>query len=107
MPKAEKFDQVVKIFAGDPRVSLGGSKGFGLGALKVNGKIFAMMSAKGEFVVKLPKERADELVSKGQGERFDPGRGRLMKEWVVIGSGSASWTSLACEAYDFMKHGKP
>jgi hypothetical protein len=44
---------VLEIFAKDGRVSHGGGKGFGSGALKVNGKIFAMMSSNGEFVVKL------------------------------------------------------
>jgi hypothetical protein len=43
-----------------------------------------MMSSKGQFVVKLPMERVDELVASGQGEYFDLGHGRLMKEWVVI-----------------------
>jgi hypothetical protein len=33
--------------------------------------------------VKLPRERVDELVEAGAGHRFDPGHGRLMKEWVA------------------------
>ena len=51
--------------------------------LKTNGKFFAMVS-KGELVVKLPRERVDELVEAGTGHRFDPGHGRLMKEWVAL-----------------------
>jgi hypothetical protein len=51
--------------------------------LKVDGKIFAMHS-KGKFVAKLPKDRVDELVRAGKGEYFDPGHGRLMKEWVSL-----------------------
>jgi len=35
------------------------------------------------------KDRVDELVSGGNGEYFDPGHGRLMKEWVTIGPGAA------------------
>jgi hypothetical protein len=54
--------------------------------LTVKGKIFAMLT-RGKFVAKLPKERVDELVVNGAGERFNPGHGRLMKEWVA---GSAS-----------------
>jgi len=73
--------------------------------LKVNGKIFAMFS-KGRFVTKLPKQRVDELVSSDKGERFDPGHGRLMKEWVVVRAARASWIDLAKEAYDFVKRGK-
>ena len=41
-----------------------------------------MISSKGQFVAKLPRERVDELVRLGQGEHFDPGHGRKMKEWV-------------------------
>jgi hypothetical protein len=100
------FDRVVDAFAKDNKVSLGGKKGFGSGALKVNGKIFAMMSSKGEFVVKLPKARVDELVASGKGQRFDPGRGRLMKEWVVVRTGTKKWAELASKACDFVKRGK-
>jgi len=73
----------------------------------VNGKIFAMMSSKGKFVLKLSKKRVDELVSSGKGERFDPGHGRVMKEWVVLGDEKADWVELAKEAYDFVKQAKP
>jgi hypothetical protein len=38
-------------------------------------------------------------VSDGNGEYFDPGHGRLMKEWVTIGAGKVSWVELAKEAY--------
>lgn len=100
------FDRVVDAFAKDNKVSLGGKKGFGSGALKVNGKIFAMMSSKGELVVKLPKERVDELVASGKGERFDPGHGRVMKEWVVVGTGTKNWAELASKACAFVKRGK-
>jgi hypothetical protein len=90
-PQATKVDpqfaQVVDAFASDPQVSHGEGKAFGSGALQVKGKIFAMISSQGKFVVKLPKKRVDELVSSGKGERFDPGHGRLMKEWIVIGTG--------------------
>ncbi len=102
-----RFALVADAFAGARQVTHGGGKGFGSGALKVKGKIFAMMSSKGEFVVKLPKQRVDELVSSGQGERFDPGHGRLMKEWVVIVAGRADGVELANEAYNFVKRGGP
>jgi hypothetical protein len=39
---------------------------------------------KDELVVKLPRERVDELVESGKGKRFDPGSGRLMKEWASL-----------------------
>lgn len=69
------FALVVNAFADDRQVTPQGTgKGFGSGALKVNGKIFAMISSKGEFVVKLSEERVNELVAAGKGSRFDPGR---------------------------------
>jgi len=91
VPKAPSaFRRVVDEFAKDREVNLGGKKGFGSGALKANGKIFAMVSSQGAFVVKLPKERVDELVAFGKGERFDPGHGRAMKEWIAVGTGTKS-----------------
>ena len=45
-----RFAAVVKAFSRDRQVTHGGSKGFGSGALKVNGKIFAMISSTGKFV---------------------------------------------------------
>jgi len=98
-----RFDRVVEAFATEPKVSRGGRKGFGAGALKVNGKIFAMMSSKGEFVVKLPKARVDQLVDGAQGRRFDSGQGRLMREWLVVNVAKKAWVELAREAYKFVK----
>ena len=51
---------------------------------------------------KPPKERVDELVRAGQGKYFDPGHGRLMKEWVAVGRGAADWVALAREARVFV-----
>lgn len=100
------FMRIINAFAADRQVTHGGGKGFGSGSLKVRDKIFAMISSKGEFVVKLPNKRVNELVEGGKGERFDPGHGRLMKEWVVIGPGKSDWIELAREARDFVKQGK-
>ena len=77
--------------------------GFGSGALKVKGKIFAMMTPHGEFVVKIPKARVDELVNDGIGERFEPGPGRIMKEWLALDGHPERWNGLAKEAYQFVK----
>jgi TfoX/Sxy family transcriptional regulator of competence genes len=70
--------------------------------LKVNGKIFAMFGRK-QFVAKLPKARVDTLVKDGVGKNFDPGHGRLMKEWVVVAESGSDWLLLAKEAYEFVK----
>ncbi len=69
-PTHPRFLAVVNAFANEKAVHLGGGKGFGSGALKVNGKIFAMMSSDRSFIIKLPRERVDELVSRGDAEYF-------------------------------------
>ena len=97
------FAPVVDAFATQRDVTYGG-KGFGSAALKVNGKIFAMMSSKRQFVVKLPRDRVEHLTRLCQGEYFDPGQGRLMKEWLVCAA-TARWVELAREAYRFVKDG--
>jgi hypothetical protein len=70
--------------------------------LNVNEKIFAMFGRK-QFVVKLPKARVDALASAGNGKRFDPGHGRVMKEWIVVAEGGPDWLELAKEAYAYIK----
>jgi hypothetical protein len=78
-----------------------GKKGFGSSALWINNKIFAMLS-KGKLVVKLSRQRVDALIAAGAGERFDPGHGRLMKEWVSVDpSSEVEWLPLAREAMAF------
>ena len=58
-----------------------GKKGFGASALRIDGKMFVLLSSKNELVVKLPKERVDELVASGEGQRFDPRQNaKVMKE---------------------------
>jgi hypothetical protein len=105
LPRAEigsAFRPIVAAFA-DYRDVIGGKMMSSYG-LKVNGKIFAMFGRK-QFVVKLPKARVDSLVTAGDGKRFDPGHGRLMKEWVVVRDGGPNWLDLAAEAYEFVKRG--
>ena len=96
-----RFAPVLAAFAGDRRVSR--RKMFSSDSvLSVDGKIFAML-ARGRFVAKLPKDRVDALVRAGTGERFDPGHGRLMKEWVAVGPGRADWIALAKQAYRYTR----
>src|SRR5262249_6516240 len=103
-PKRERaatdpgFASVVAALAGRRDVTRESRQGFGSGALKVKGKIFAMMTPHGEFVVKIPKARVDELVNEGIGERFEPGPGRIMKEWLALDGHPERWNGLAEEA---------
>ena len=104
-----KFAAVAKALSTEAVVTHGqdGKKGFGASALKVNGKIFAMVSSTSAFVVKLPKPRVDALESAGKGCRFDPGHGRLMKEWLVLNEGSSQdWIEIAREALHFVRGSK-
>ena len=98
------FRTIVEAFQKKAGVTIGG-KGFGSSGLKANGKLFAMISSRGQFVVKLPRMRAQELVRLGKGKPFDPGHGRLMKEWVSLDSFESSWPELAKEAYEYVRQG--
>src|SRR5881275_1965979 len=99
-----EFARLATVVSKDPRVDppeVARAKGFGSKGLKVARKLFAFES-KGRLVVKLPKERVDELVSSGKGERFDPGHGRVMKEWLTIDlRGKALCLGVAREALEF------
>lgn len=101
MTSEERYAELVRAFAARPGVTQDG-KGFGSSALKVGGRIFAMLSSRQEFVVKLPLARVDALVASGDGDRFDPGRGRHMKQWLALRPASGrDWASLAEEAMRF------
>ena len=98
-----RFAALVAALAGRDGVTLGsGRRGFGSGALTVDGRIFAMVSD-GSIVLKLPGEGVAGLLATGEGKAFDAGKGRPMKEWVALRDTSAERTlSLAREARDFV-----
>jgi hypothetical protein len=100
-----RYADVVKGFSGRRHVThVDGAGGFGSrGQLKVDGRIFAML-VRGELVVKLRRDRVDELVDAGHGRRFDAGKGRPMREWFALASTSRqAWMPLAQEAFDFVQ----
>jgi hypothetical protein len=75
---------------------------FGASALRVHGRIFAMITS-GRLVLKLPAQRVAELVGSGDGSRFDAGRGQQMKEWISLEpTQQAGWLALASEALEFV-----
>jgi len=99
------FLPIVQAFAGDRDVSR--QRRFSTSSvLSVKGKIFAML-VRGRFVAKLPRDRVDDIVAAGFGAHFDPGHGRLMKEWVSVDRAGPPWLDLAREAHRFVKTGKP
>jgi hypothetical protein len=100
----ELFERLAARFLADPAVT----EGTGFGAtpgLRVAGRIFAMLGREGELIVKLPKDRVDELVASGDGARFDPRNdGRRMNEWVTVPvRHSPGWQDLADEALGFVR----
>jgi len=104
MDAEKEFRQIVLAFEHEPGVSFG-SKGktFGANALKVNNKIFAMLSSRTEFVLKLPRSRVEALIAAGQGRSFETAPGRAMKEWIVLTSADqAQYLALSREALAFV-----
>ncbi|WP_297919547.1 hypothetical protein [Metallibacterium sp.] len=101
---ASRYAKIVSALSAHPSVSVGGGKrGFGASALQTGNRIFCMLTSKDEFVVKLPKERVAELVASGDGRQFDPGHGRLMKEWLAVEpTSNQDWLDLANEALEFV-----
>lgn len=101
MDAEQRFEQIVARFLPDPAVTEG--TGFGSSpGLRVNGKIFAML-LRGELIVKLPRERVEELVAARTGTPFDPGHGRVMKEWATVPARhSDAWDQLANESFEFV-----
>jgi hypothetical protein len=85
-------DTAERLLADDPALEQG--RMMSATGLKIGGRFFAMV-VRGELVVKLPAARVDELEASGTGRRFEPGRGRRMKEWIGLRPDDAA----ACEAY--------
>jgi hypothetical protein len=99
-----RFSSIARTLQREEGVTVGsGKRGFGSGALQVDGRIFAMMTG-GGLVLKLPKARVDELIATGDGLPFDAGKGKgPMKEWVELASGAERRSlSLAREALAFV-----
>jgi TfoX/Sxy family transcriptional regulator of competence genes len=98
-PVDPRLAAIAKLFARNPKVTLG--KMMASMGLKVDGKIFAMV-VKGKLVVKLPKARVSELVAAKAGSYFDPGHGRLMKEWIAITAERLDAAALGREAFAYV-----
>ena len=105
MDPAERFAAMVAATAGDPDVQppdAAGGRRFGSGALRVGGSIVAML-VQGRVVLKLPRERVEALIRDGDGEPFDNGRGRPMREWVALAGDPARDAGLLQEALDLAR----
>jgi hypothetical protein len=56
-----------------------------------------------DLLVKLGRERVQELIAAGRAREFDPsGAGRPMKDWALVGEPTHDWLALADEARAFV-----
>lgn len=105
MAENRTYTAVVQALLVDPRVA--DSQMFGMPTLKVGGKAFASLWKNNDLVVKIGAPRVQELLKAKAGRQFDPsGKGRPMKEWVMIRESAANpkkkWLALAEEAKAFV-----
>ncbi len=101
------FAQLAEGFAGRDRVTLpadGPQRGFGAGALRVDGTIFAMLS-RGLLTVKLPPPRVRELVADDTGVPFRKTEAHTpWREWVAVREADPElWEALAEEALAYVR----
>ncbi|MHA7179440.1 TfoX/Sxy family protein [Arthrobacter sp. MDB2-24] len=89
------------------RAGVGRTTMFGSAAISLSGKLFALVDREGRLMVKVPAERAADLVAQGAAVPARIGRGTA-REWVSIapeGSGTEDqdreWTVFLLEAYDY------
>jgi len=77
------FDSVVaRLMSDNPGLET--ARMFGSTGLRTESGKFAGFVRGDQLVVKLPADRVSELLESGEGAVFDAGRGRPMKEWVVL-----------------------
>lgn len=71
--------------------------------LSVRGKIFGLINRAGRLMVKIPEQRADELVADRSVQRMVM-RGREMREWVELDyeAGDTAWAALLAEAHAYL-----
>jgi hypothetical protein len=103
MPLLERFQDLVEDLLAEPGVTPPGGGGFGRSAVRWEGRIFVML-VRGRLVLKLPAQRVDDLVERGEGDRFDANKGVPMREWLSLDAASSEpWLPLAQEALAFAR----
>jgi hypothetical protein len=80
--------------------------GFGDRSLFIGAKMFAHLEDSGALVLRLPPERAAELIAQGVGSGWGVTEGTELKGYLAVGARSSSrWFALAQEAQAY-KAGK-
>ena len=103
MQEPPEYRAVVEQLLSDPAVSE--AQMMGMPSLKLGTKMFGGLFD-GRLVVKIGRERAEQLIAAGRAEPFDPsGRGRPMKDWALLAAPADDWLELADEAKAFAGEG--
>jgi hypothetical protein len=90
------YRRIVEMLLADSDTSEG--QMMGMPALKARGKMFGGCFER-RLVVKIGRDRVQELVDAGLADRFDPsGCGRPMKDWAQLPEPDENWLALAREA---------
>jgi hypothetical protein len=103
VPEPPEYREVVEHLLSDPVVSE--AQMMGMPSLKLGAKMFGGLFD-GRLVVKIGRERVEQLIAAGRAQPFDPsGRGRPMKDWALVSAPAADWLDLAGEAKAFAGEG--
>jgi len=93
------YDELKVHFSNDRDVKV--LSGRGAQGIKQDKKLIVMFM-KGEIIVKLPANRVSEIIASGEGESYDPGTGKPMKNWVLIpGTHRNLWIKFCEEAKNY------
>jgi hypothetical protein len=93
----EGFARLVDELCADPSVTL--IKMMGRPALKAGTRMFCGL-VDGELLLRLGRDRVDELIAAERGTQFDPmGRGAF-RDWALVPEPVDDWLELALEALD-------
>ncbi|HIF05758.1 MAG TPA: hypothetical protein EYQ64_02065 [Gemmatimonadetes bacterium] len=96
------FWKTAEELMGRPDISEGTLMGFPC-LRRVDGGFFATCDHRsGHLIVKLSRERVQEIITQGQGEPFAPA-GRVFKEWALVEQrDTKKWQDLMDEAIQFV-----
>ncbi len=100
----ERFWEVVEPFLGAGRLEEGTI--MSSRCVRADGEFVAMAEHRvGDLVVKLPKQRVQELIAEGAGLPFAPAK-RVFSEWVQVPQTEHErWEALIDESIDFVGGG--